>query len=97
MRIVVQQKTTGLYFQDIDSWSRTSAEAMDFVCSSAAIDFCVANKLKDMQIVLKFEEQAYDIVLPVVALDDFSRERGPARRAGDAGANAGCSGDIYGG
>ena len=82
MRIVVQQKTTGLYFQDIDSWSRTSVDAMDFVCSSAAIDFCVANKLKDMQIVLKFEEQAYDIVLPVVPINEFPRERRPLRAHG---------------
>jgi hypothetical protein len=48
---------------------------MDFVSSSAAIDFCVANRLKDMQIVLKFEEHQYDIVLPVVPIAEFPRER----------------------
>jgi hypothetical protein len=66
MRILVQRKTDGLYFQDIDSWVSPSAEAMDFVSSGAAIDFCVLNKIKDVQIVLKFDEQRYDIVLPVV-------------------------------
>jgi hypothetical protein len=75
MRILVQQKTSGLYFKDIDAWARTSAEAMDFVSSSAAIDFCVSNKLKDMQIVLKFEEQQYDIVLPVIPLNELPHER----------------------
>lgn len=75
MRILVQQKTTGLYFKDIDAWARTGADAMDFVSSSAAIDFCVANRLKDMQVVLKFEEHQYDIVLPVVPISDFPRER----------------------
>jgi len=78
MRILVQQKTTGLYFKDIDAWARNSAEAMDFVSSSAAIDFCVANRLKDMQIVLKFEEHRYDIVLPVVPIAEFPRERKPS-------------------
>jgi hypothetical protein len=78
MRILVQQKTTGLYFKDINAWARTSAEAMDFVNSSAAIDFCVANKLGDMQVVLKFEEHQYDIVLPVVPIHDFPRERKPS-------------------
>jgi len=74
MRIVVQKTTNGLYFSDIDSWSRSSAEAMDFVCSSAAIEFCMANKLEDMQIVLKFEEQNYDIVLAVDAIGDLAEQ-----------------------
>jgi len=80
MRIVLQQKSTGLYFKDIDAWVRTSGEAMDFVSSTAAIDFCVLNKLSSMQLVLKFEEQKYDIVLPVRPLPDQVGERpgGPA-------------------
>ncbi len=36
---------------------------MDFVSSSAAMEFCGLNKLSDVQVVLKFEEQKYDIVL----------------------------------
>lgn len=66
MRILLQQKETGLYFKDIDSWAKGSLEAMDFLSSTAAIDFCVANKLNGVQLVLKFEEEKYDIVLPVV-------------------------------
>ena len=65
MRIVLQHKQTGLYFRDIDSWSRVASEAMDFVSSTAAIDFCVTNKLNDLHLVLKFEEQKYDIVMPM--------------------------------
>jgi hypothetical protein len=66
MRIVLQQKQSGLYFKDIDAWSRDSVEAMDFLSSTAAIDFCVANKISGVQLVLKFDELKYDIVLPVV-------------------------------
>jgi hypothetical protein len=66
MRICLQQKETGLYFKDIAAWVRESSEAMDFVSSTAAIDFCVANKLNGVQLVLKFEEEKYDIVLPVL-------------------------------
>jgi len=75
MRILLQQKETGLYFKDIDSWVRVSSEAMDFVSSTSAIDFCVSNKIRDVQIVLKFEEQKYDIVLPVRPLQDLGAER----------------------
>jgi hypothetical protein len=75
MRILLQQKETGLYFKDIESWTRNGAEAMDFLSSTAAIDFCVTNKLKGVQIVLKFEEQRYDIVLPVVTAQTPKLER----------------------
>lgn len=66
MRILLQQKESGLYFKDIDAWSRNPDEAMDFVSSTSAIDFCVLNKISNVQLVLKFEEQRYDIVLPVL-------------------------------
>jgi hypothetical protein len=65
MRILLQQKDTGLYFRDIDSWDSDPFEAMDFLSSTTAIDFCVANKISNVQLVLKFDEQRYDIVLPV--------------------------------
>ena len=65
MRILLQQKQTGLYFNDIDSWVRNPSEAMDFVSSTSAIEFCVTNNLTDVQLVLKFVEQKYDIVMPM--------------------------------
>ncbi len=75
MRILLQQKETGLYFKDIDAWTRNSPEAMDFVSSTAAIDFCVANRLNGLQIVLKFDEQQYDIVMPVQPGEEPRPER----------------------
>lgn len=78
MRILLQQKATGLYFKDVGTWVRSGSEAMDFVSSTSAIDFCVANRLKDVQLVLKFEEQQYDIVLPVRSVQDKYSHR-PSR------------------
>lgn len=75
MRILLQQKETGLYFKDIDSWARDSSGAMDFLSSTAAIDFCVTNKLNGVQLVLKFEEHRYDIVLPVVTAKALGEDR----------------------
>lgn len=66
MRILLQQKESGLYFRDINAWTPNPEEAMDFVSSTSAIDFCVLNKISSVQLVLKFEEQRYDIVLPVL-------------------------------
>jgi hypothetical protein len=66
MRILLQQKDTGLYFKDIGAWSQEPAEAMDFLSSTSAIEFCATNKIADVQMVLKFEEHKYDIVLPML-------------------------------
>jgi hypothetical protein len=66
MRILLQEKETGLYFKDVGSWTQEPAEAMDFLSSTKAIDFCVTNKISGVQLVLKFEEQLHDIVLPMV-------------------------------
>jgi len=75
MRILVQQKETGLYFKDVGSWTRKSREAMEFVSSTAAIDFCALNKLNGIQLVLKFDEQKCDIVLPVMSPRDTAGEQ----------------------
>ena len=64
MRILLQRKDSGLYFKDVDSWTGDPAEAMDFVSSTTALEFCAVNKLDTVQVVLKFENEKYEIVLP---------------------------------
>ena len=76
MRILLQQRETGLYFKDINCWTLDCLEAMDFLSSTAAIEFCAMNKLDTVQIVLKFEEEKFNIVLPM-----HSRERRWGNRA----------------
>jgi hypothetical protein len=41
-----------------------SLEAVDFVNSTAAIEFCAQERLAGVQLVLKFERERYEIVLP---------------------------------
>ena len=78
MRILLQQKKTGLYFKDVGTWTQDTAEAMDFVSSTKAIDFCVLNKIIDVQLVLKFEQEHYEIVMP--AMDDRRNSGGKYAR-----------------
>lgn len=66
MRILLQRKDSGLYFKDVGSWTGDTAEAMDFVSSGKALEFCATNKLDMVQLVLKFEDEKYEIVLPDV-------------------------------
>jgi hypothetical protein len=74
MKILLQQKDSGLYFRDIGTWDPDPSLAMDFLSSTSAIDFCVANKVNGVQLVLKFEEQRYDIVLPVLIQQNDPRK-----------------------
>jgi hypothetical protein len=67
MRILLQQRDTGLYYKDTDSWTSDSSEAADFVSSTAALEFCASNKLAGVHLVLKFDGEKYDIVLPAGA------------------------------
>jgi hypothetical protein len=78
MRILLQQIGSGLYFKDVGSWVASGSEAMDFVSSTAAIEFCATNHVKGVQLVLKFEEERYDIVLPMHLAADPSPAR-PSR------------------
>ena len=75
MRILLQQKETGLYFKDVGSWTHDTSEAIDFLNSTAAIDFCVTNNISGVHLVLKFDEQKYDIVLPVIMTRPYHEER----------------------
>lgn len=67
MKILLQHKTTGHYLTESGSWSADTLEAMSFLSSTSAIDYCLAHEISGVQIVLKFQEQHYDIVLPMIA------------------------------
>jgi len=75
MRILLQRRDSGLYFEDIDSWTADSSKAMDFVSSTAALDFCTANKVAGVQIVLKFDEERQEIVLPAMPPPAYQEQR----------------------
>ncbi len=77
MRILLQHRESGLYFKDVGAWTGDTTEAMDFVSSGAAIEFCATNRLDSVQVVLKFEDEKYEIVLPdaITQAGDAARPR----------------------
>ena len=50
---------------------------MDFLSSTQAMEFCAAHKIAGMQIVLRFDEQHFDIVLPMT----MNHRQSPLRSA----------------
>lgn len=75
MKVLLQDKESGLYLKEAGVTTRDTLEAMDFMSSSRAIEFCAIRKMDGMQTVLRFDQQHYDIVLPM-AMD---RSYHPAR------------------
>lgn len=65
MKVLLQHTESGLYLDGARVTTGDRAQAMDFLSSTQAIEFCAAHKIADMQIVLRFDEQQFDIVLPM--------------------------------
>ena len=65
MKVLLQHKESGLYLKERGVTTDNQADAMDFLSSTQAIEFCAAHKITGMQIVLRFDEQHFDIVLPM--------------------------------
>lgn len=66
MKVLLQHKESGLYLKAVGVTTPSTPDALDFLSSTQAIEFCAAHKINDMQIVLRFDEQHYDIVLPML-------------------------------
>lgn len=66
MKVLLQNKESGLYLKEIGVTTHDTLDAMEFLSSTQAIEFCAAHKIAGMQIVLRFHEQHYDIVLPML-------------------------------
>jgi hypothetical protein len=68
MRIALQHKKTGLYFQDVEKWTPKSKEAFVFLSSNEAMEFCTLNRVDDHQLVFIFDEERFEIVPPQPSL-----------------------------
>ena len=80
MKVLLQHKESGLYLKEHGVTTDDRAEALDFLSSTQAIEFCAAHKVTGMQIVLRFDEQHFDIVLPMAV----SPRRQPGVRSAHA-------------
>jgi hypothetical protein len=64
MKRLLQQMETGLYYQGPGTWTNNPDFAQVFHRTSSAIECCMREGLPPVQLVLKFEDSAYDICLP---------------------------------
>lgn len=77
MRVLLQHQSTQLYLTNDDKWSADNWQAKDFGTSLKAMDFLQRFKVRSTNIVLKFDDPKYDIVLRIMAQQnqtgDFGR------------------------
>ena len=66
MKVLVQDSVTLSYYQAPGSWTSDPESAMTFHDSHEAVQFCLEHDWREAQVVLKFEDNQYDVQLPVV-------------------------------
>jgi hypothetical protein len=66
VKVLLQNLTTKLYFRQAGDWTGDVEKARDFPNSLNAINYCNANSLKDVRVLLKFKQDRYDVALPVL-------------------------------
>ena len=66
MKVLLQDLDTRLYFRGLSGWTSDANEALDFGNTSRAIEFWRDNDLLNVQIILKYKDARYDVVLDVL-------------------------------
>jgi hypothetical protein len=64
MKIFLQHKRSLLYVAGTDAWARSSDEALDFPNYDIAVAFASQHDISNVQVVLKFLDYPYNIILP---------------------------------
>ena len=65
MKVLVQNPHTLSYLHNVGEWTSDPAKAFSFRDSRSAIQFCLQNDMEDMQVVLKGEDDRFDVQVPV--------------------------------
>ena len=65
MRIVIQDRQSGLYLHDAGGWTKQIQEAQDFVCSADALKARQMHEVAEAALVFCFEREGYSIAVPL--------------------------------
>jgi hypothetical protein len=65
MKVLIQNPLTLSYLENIGTWTSDPEKAYSFHDSRSAIQFCLHNDLDDMQVLLKSDDDRFDVQVPV--------------------------------
>jgi len=66
MKILLRNTQTGLFYVGPDQWTTNHPEAFDFEQTDLALDAVRDAKLKSIEVLVKFEDPAFEIPLRIV-------------------------------
>ena len=66
MKILLRNTQTGLFYVGPDRWTKFDPEAFDFEQTDLALDAVRNAKLKSIEVLVKFEDPAFEIPLTIV-------------------------------
>jgi hypothetical protein len=64
MRVLIQDRSTNHYLTQAFDWSHHARDGVAFTDSTRALDHCIKYRMRNVQIVLKFEKSTLDVFLP---------------------------------
>ena len=68
MKVFLRDTRTGLFYAGPDQWTTEHAQALEFEGPNFALDRVTQSKLEAVEVVIHFEESAFDIPLKIVGL-----------------------------
>ena len=66
MKILLRNIQTGLFYVGPDRWTQFDPEAFDFEQTDLALDAVRDRNLKSIEVLVKFEDPAFEIPLTIV-------------------------------
>ncbi len=65
IRILLQDKKTGMYYVHSDGWSANSADAFDFLSAELAIQMARSFRLARAEIIYSVKDETFNFTLPL--------------------------------
>ena len=69
MKILLRDTRTGLFYAGPNQWSPGQEQAQDFKTPDIALDLVDGSSLKAMELVVHFDDAAFDVPLTIVNAD----------------------------
>lgn len=70
MKILLRNTQTGLFYVGPDRWTKNDPEAFDFEQTGLALDAARDAHLQSIEVLMKFEDPAFEIPLKVISCGD---------------------------
>ena len=65
VKVLLRDTTTGWYYQGPSKWTASRGKALDLGQAAWAVERVFQEHLHDVEILLCYDDQRYDVVLPV--------------------------------